>query len=78
MAIANPCKPRQLPAGSGMAGVMQDAALIALDRAACGFGSSREELVLALADNKDRRRFEQRHGVDPTSLFGMFRGLLGR
>ena len=40
----------------------------ALDNAACEFGSSREELLLALFDEDLRRKFEQEHGVDPRSV----------
>ena len=50
---------------------MQDAALTALDRAACRYGSSREELALALADPEDARAFRTAHGVDPRSTGGL-------
>jgi hypothetical protein len=55
---------------------VQNEALKALDRAACRFGSSREELVLALGSARDARRFERRHGVNPRSLGGAVQGLL--
>jgi hypothetical protein len=69
--IADPCAPRQLPATGGIDGLVQDAALRALDRAACRYGSSREELALALADADDARAFRAAHGVDPRSPGGL-------
>jgi hypothetical protein len=74
--IRDPCKDRQLPGTSGIAGFLQDRALEALDTAACRYGSSREELVLALADAKAAKRFEQSHGVDPSSVGGLLQGLI--
>ena len=76
VAIADPCAPRDLPATGGIDGVVQDAALTALDRAACRFGSSREELALALADEDEARAYEDAHGVDPRSTGGLLE-LLG-
>jgi len=75
--IADPCQPRQTPSEGGLGGLIQDQALALLDRTACNLHSSREELVLALADEKDAKRFEQRHGVNPRSLGGLLSGLLG-
>ncbi|MGH2961903.1 MAG: MFS transporter, partial [Solirubrobacterales bacterium] len=46
--IADPCEDRDLPGTGGIGGLVQDAALVGLDRAACEFGSSREELAIAL------------------------------
>jgi hypothetical protein len=69
--IADPCRPRELPDTGGIDGFFQDAALAALDRAACRFGSTREELALALADEDDARAFERAHGVDPRSTEGL-------
>jgi Major Facilitator Superfamily len=37
--IADPCEARDLPGTGGIGGIVQDAALIGLDRAACDFGS---------------------------------------
>jgi predicted MFS family arabinose efflux permease len=76
VAIADPCAPRDLPGTGGIDGFVQDAALTALDRAACRFGSSREELALALADADDARAYEAAHGVDPRSAGGLLE-LLG-
>jgi hypothetical protein len=75
--IADPCKERRLPQAPGMPGVVQDAALISLDQIACHFGSSREQLVLALADGKEARRYKREHGVDPRSAGNLLKGLIG-
>ena len=61
----------------GVEGAAEDVALDALDRAACEFGSSREELVLALFDDESRRAYEREHGVDPRSLEELLRGIVG-
>ena len=76
--IADPCQDRELPQTGGLEGAVQDAALVALDRAACRFGSSREELALALVDADARADYERDHGVDPLSLGGVLGALLGR
>jgi hypothetical protein len=75
--IADPCDPRALPDTGGVSGALQDAALRALDRAACRFGSSREELALALADKNDARAYERAHGVDPRDAGALLRALTG-
>jgi MFS family permease len=75
--IQDPCNDRKLPGTGGLTGFLQDRALEALDTAACRYGSSREELVLALADAKAARRFQQRHGVDPGSVGSLLQGLIG-
>ena len=75
--IADPCQERDLPDTGGITGFFQDAALVALDRAACRFGSSREELVLALADEQAAREYEREHGVDPRSIGDLVQGVLG-
>jgi hypothetical protein len=69
--IADPCKPRALPDTGGLGGFVQDQALAALDRAACRFGSSREALALALADEDEARAYEAQYGVDPRSAGGL-------
>jgi predicted MFS family arabinose efflux permease len=73
--IADPCTDRDLPGTGGIDGLVQDAALSALDRAACRFGSSREELALALADPEEARAYERAHGVDPRSAGGLLEAL---
>jgi predicted MFS family arabinose efflux permease len=74
--LSDPCKPRALPETGGLEGFLQDRALEVLDTTACKAGASREELVLALADEQERERFERRHGVDPRSLSTLLQGLL--
>ncbi|MDX6605496.1 MAG: hypothetical protein QOD14_36 [Solirubrobacterales bacterium] len=75
--IRDPCRQRQLPDTGGISGQIQDASLAALDRAACSFGSSREELLLALFDDRLQHQFEQEHGVNPRSVFSLGPALLG-
>jgi predicted MFS family arabinose efflux permease len=75
--LSDPCKPRALPETGGLEGFLQDRALEVLDTTACKVGATREELVLALADEQERKRFERRHGVDPRSLSTLLQGLLG-
>ncbi len=75
--LSDPCKPRALPQTGGLEGFLQDRALEVLDTTACKAGATREELVLALADEQERKRFERRHGVDPRSLSTLLQGLLG-
>ena len=75
--IRDPCKDRELPGTGGLAGFLQDRALEALDTAACRYGSSREELVLALADEQAARRYQQEHGVNPRSVRSILGNLIG-
>ena len=74
--IADPCQDRQLPSSGGIAGFAQDAALIAADTVACHVGSSREALVLALADDKSAREYERRYGVNPRAAIDIAKRLL--
>jgi hypothetical protein len=66
--IQDPCQDRDLPDSGGIAGVLQNAALVALDQLACRAGSSREELVLAIADEDAAKEYEERYDVDPRSI----------
>jgi MFS family permease len=77
VAIADPCRERALPETGGIGGLLQDVSLEALDRAACEFGSSREELLLALFDDELREDFEREHGVDPRSVTEIGPALFG-
>ena len=77
MKIASPCLDRKLPETGGLFGVLQDSALILLDKAACGYGSSREELVMALADDAEYKRFKEKYHADPRSAKGILEGLFG-
>jgi hypothetical protein len=47
---------------------VQRLVLRAVDKAACRLHASREELILAIADDAEAKRFARRHGVDPRSL----------
>ena len=75
--IADPCEDRERRSVGGVEGAAENVALDALDRAACEFGSSREELVLALFDDASRRAYEREHGVDPRSLEELLRAVAG-
>jgi MFS family permease len=75
--IADPCKSRERRSVGGVEGVVEGVALSGLDRAACKFGSSREELVLALFDDQSRRDYEREHGVDPRTLDAVLKGIVG-
>jgi hypothetical protein len=77
-AILDPCTAkRTLPKTGGVTGVLQEQVLKLLDSTACKLGSSREQLVLALADKDEAKRFKEEHGVDPRSASGLLRILLG-
>jgi hypothetical protein len=77
-AILDPCTAkRTVPGVGGVTGLLQREALVLLDRTACRLGSSREELVLALADKDDAKRFQREHGVNPRTLGGLLQALLG-
>jgi hypothetical protein len=75
--LADPCLRRELPSTGGVEGAIQDAALVALDRAACRYGSSREELALALVDDDAREDYEREYGVNPRSAGGLLGAVLG-
>lgn len=74
--IADPCVKRELPSTGGVGGVVQDVALRGLDRAACNFGSSREELTLGIVNEKQAKRFEERYGTDPRSVSALLNGAM--
>lgn len=69
--IADPCEQRDLPGTGGVTGFAQDAALVATDVVACRVGSSREEFVLALADDQAAREYQVRYGVNPRSALAI-------
>jgi hypothetical protein len=76
-AIQDPCHPdRTVPETGGVSGFLQEQALKLLDSTACKLGSSREELVLAIADKDEAKRFEREHGVDPRTAAGLLQALL--
>ena len=75
--LAAPCKSRELPHSGGVGGLTQDVVLKAVDGAACRLGATRDELVLALADRAEAKRFQKKHGVDPRSIGAVLRLLTG-
>jgi MFS family permease len=75
--IGDPCQERGLPDTGGLSGAFQDISLAALDRAACSLGSSREELLLALFDDRLQKKFEDEHGANPRSITTLGPALLG-
>jgi len=75
--IQDPCKPRPVPNTGGFTGFLQAQVLKGLDRAACKYGSSREELVLAIADKQRAKEYERKYGVNPQSAGGLL-GIIGR
>jgi MFS family permease len=78
VAIQDPCHAdREDPESGGITGFLQDRSLELLDRAACEYGSSREELLLALVDEDEREEFERRYGEDPGSITGLGGAILG-
>jgi hypothetical protein len=76
VAILDPCTATRRPLSiGGTSGVVQDRAVELLDATACRLGSSREELVLALAYEHDAKRFEEKHGVNPHSISDLLQAL---
>jgi MFS family permease len=75
--IEDPCHDRDLPDVGGITGALQNLSLEALDNAACKFGSSREELLLALFDDRLQHKFEEEHGVNPRDVTSIGPAILG-
>jgi MFS family permease len=76
--ILDPCTAkRKLPQTGGLGGFLQDQGLRLLDQTACRYHASREELVLALTNDADAKRFKERHGVDPNKIGGLLRAIIG-
>lgn len=75
--IADPCEERSLPDTGGIMGFVQDTALKALDKVACKAGSSREELVLALVDEQEAKKYQREYGLDPRSAIDLAQLALG-
>jgi len=75
--LGDPCRPRSLPSTVGITGFAQDAILVALDRAACHAGSSREALVLALTTDSAAKAYKDKYGVNPRSLTSLLGAVLG-
>jgi hypothetical protein len=60
-----------------VAGYLQERGLVLVDETACRLESSREQLVLALADKHEAERYRREHGVNPRTLGGLLQTLLG-
>jgi hypothetical protein len=61
--VADPCVKREWRSPGGLQAVLEQVALTALDGAACELGTSREELVLALRDEKSLDAFAAEHHI---------------
>lgn len=66
--VADPCKPRRLPAAEGFEQVSEQLLLSGLDGAACSLQVTREELALALTSAEARARFAREHKIRPPTL----------
>jgi len=74
--IQDPCKPRNVPSAGGITGFLQGQALKLLDSTACRLHASREDRVMALADEQERERFKEKYGVDVGSLSSVLGSLI--
>ena len=61
--VADPCVKREWRKPGDLQAVLEQVALSALDGAACELGTSREELVLALRDEKSLDAFAAEHHI---------------
>ncbi len=67
-AVADPCQTRPWRNPDGIERVAEQIVLSTLDGVACEVGSSREEVVLALASDGSRAAYARRHGLDEAEL----------
>jgi hypothetical protein len=75
--VADPCAARDWREPQGFEEVAEQVVLSALDGAACELHVSREEMVLALANQDSRERFAREHGISNERLEQLLRvGLL--
>jgi hypothetical protein len=75
--VADPCAARDWRDPQGFEEVAEQIVLSALDGAACELHVSREEMVLALANQDSRERFARDHGISNERLEQLVRlGLL--
>jgi hypothetical protein len=75
--VADPCDTREWRNPQGAQRVLEQIVLSALDGAACDLGATREEVVLALANDDKRRAFAREHNVTQERLEEVVRtGLL--
>ncbi len=71
--VADPCVKREWRDPGDLQAVLEQVALSALDGAACELGASREELVLALRDEKSLDAFAAEHDVSREDAERAFR-----
>jgi AcrR family transcriptional regulator len=76
--VADPCATRDWREPQGLAEVGEQIVLSGLDGVACELGVSREEMVLALANNDSRERFAREHGISDERLEQLVRDGLMR
>ncbi len=76
--VADPCQTREWRNPVGLERVAEQIVLSTLDGVACEVGSSREELVLALASDSSRSSFARDHGLDDDGLERVARRGLSR
>ena len=76
--VADPCTPRDWRSPSGLSEVGEQIVLSGLDGVACELGVSREEMVLALANDRSREQFAQEHGITDQRLEQLVRDGLMR
>jgi hypothetical protein len=75
--VRDPCRERPSVLGGGLGGFIEDRAYDVLDAAACRDGTSREELVLAIVDDREAKRYEAEHGRNPRDVLALLASLLG-
>jgi hypothetical protein len=61
--VADPCRTREWRNPGGVQAVLEQVALSALDGAACNLAVSREDLVIAFADESSLDAFAAEHGI---------------
>ena len=75
--VADPCATREWRNPQGVQRALEQVVLSALDGAACDLGATREEVVLALANEDKRKAFAREHNVTEERLEEVIRtGLL--
>ena len=76
--VADPCQVRPWRAPDGAAQIAEQAALSALDGAACKLGVSREEITRAVATEADLERFARDRGLSQKDVENALRDGLKR
>ena len=78
LAVADPCKPRQLPPARGLDEISQQLLLSGLDGAACRLRVTREDLAVAAASEEARERFAREYKISERTLASAIRSGLER